>query len=104
MIPFKDLAVKRKIADGSIGQVYLGKWQETDVAVKVSEPACGTVVDLNCACLCSHNWQRCGWRPIWTSLSSQTAVDFFSPVSASNCLSTPVPRCCHAVALMLAAL
>ena len=45
VISFKDLAVKRKIGDGSIGQVYLGKWQETDVAVKVSALACGTVVN-----------------------------------------------------------
>ena len=35
IIDFRDLVVKRKIGDGSIGQVYLGKWQETDVAIKV---------------------------------------------------------------------
>ena len=59
MIPFKDLAVKRKIGDGSIGQVYLGKWQETDVAVKVSGLACDALVSPACAYLCIHDGQRC---------------------------------------------
>ncbi|KAL0037083.1 hypothetical protein WJX77_012077 [Trebouxia sp. C0004] len=35
IIPYRQLDIKRKIGDGSIGQVYLAKWQETDVAVKV---------------------------------------------------------------------
>lgn len=35
IIPYEELDVKRKIGDGSIGQVYLGRWQQTDVAVKV---------------------------------------------------------------------
>lgn len=35
IIDYSQLEIKRKIGDGSIGQVYLGKWQETDVAVKV---------------------------------------------------------------------
>ncbi|KAA6419315.1 MAG: PAS domain-containing tyrosine kinase [Trebouxia sp. A1-2] len=35
IISYSQLDLKRKIGDGSIGQVYLAKWQETDVAVKV---------------------------------------------------------------------
>lgn len=35
IIPYQQLQMHRKIGDGSIGQVYLAKWQETDVAVKV---------------------------------------------------------------------
>ncbi|KAL0046815.1 hypothetical protein WJX82_010624 [Trebouxia sp. C0006] len=35
IISYSQLDIKRKIGDGSIGQVYLAKWQETDVAVKV---------------------------------------------------------------------
>lgn len=35
VIPYEELEVKRKIGDGSIGQVYLGRWQQTDVAIKV---------------------------------------------------------------------
>ncbi|DBB01412.1 TPA: hypothetical protein ACH3X1_000077 [Trebouxia sp. C0004] len=35
IIDYSQLEIKRKIGDGSTGQVYLGKWQETDVAVKV---------------------------------------------------------------------
>ncbi|DBA72008.1 TPA: hypothetical protein ACH3X2_010748 [Trebouxia sp. C0005] len=35
IVEYNQLQIKRKIGDGSIGLVYLGKWQETDVAVKV---------------------------------------------------------------------
>ncbi|KAL3138899.1 hypothetical protein ABBQ32_005722 [Trebouxia sp. C0010 RCD-2024] len=35
IIPYTQLQIQRKIGDGSIGQVYLAKWRETDVAVKV---------------------------------------------------------------------
>ncbi|KAK9862943.1 hypothetical protein WJX84_012116 [Apatococcus fuscideae] len=35
LIDFKDLTFKKMIGEGSIGRVHLGKWQETDVAIKV---------------------------------------------------------------------
>eukprot|EP00887_Chlorella_sp_A99_P003665 scaffold7.g3665.t1 len=34
-IDYRELAVKRKIGEGSFGRVYLARWQETDVAAKV---------------------------------------------------------------------
>ncbi|KAL0036873.1 hypothetical protein WJX77_003215 [Trebouxia sp. C0004] len=35
IIEYSHLDIKRRIGAGSVGQVYLAKWQETDVAVKV---------------------------------------------------------------------
>lgn len=34
-IDYKDLTLSRMIGQGAFGKVYLGKWQETDVAIKV---------------------------------------------------------------------
>ena len=95
VIPFKDLAVKRKIGDGSIGQVYLGKWQETDVAVKVSGLACHAVVN-----------------PAWHISASTTGSDVIQCLPGSacpvnylqpcECFKLPCCTDCHAVALKLA--
>eukprot|EP00884_Botryococcus_braunii_P018261 jgi/Botrbrau1/5118/Bobra.0128s0026.1 len=35
LIDYKDLHLKRPIGEGSLGSVHLGRWQETDVAVKL---------------------------------------------------------------------
>ncbi|BDA45524.1 probable serine/threonine-protein kinase CTR1 at C-terminar half [Coccomyxa sp. Obi] len=35
IIPYHELTLKKKIGEGSIGRVHLGRWQETDVAIKV---------------------------------------------------------------------
>lgn len=34
-VPVNVQALKKQIGEGSIGKVHLGKWRETDVAVKV---------------------------------------------------------------------
>lgn len=35
MLDFKDLTLIRKIGEGAFGKVYLGRWQETEVAIKM---------------------------------------------------------------------
>eukprot|EP00884_Botryococcus_braunii_P005423 jgi/Botrbrau1/14882/Bobra.0248s0001.1 len=38
VIPFSHITLVREIGRGSLGKVYLGRWRETDVAVKMLEP------------------------------------------------------------------
>ncbi|KAL6772398.1 hypothetical protein ACKKBG_A30080 [Auxenochlorella protothecoides x Auxenochlorella symbiontica] len=35
LLDFRDLVLSRVIGEGAFGKVYLGRWQETDVAIKV---------------------------------------------------------------------
>jgi len=35
-VPYKEITFKREIGAGGFGKVYMGEWQSTEVAIKVS--------------------------------------------------------------------
>lgn len=44
-VPFSELQFSRVIGEGSFGRVYLGKWRETAVAIKILNAPDGPLQD-----------------------------------------------------------
>ena len=66
-MPFSELQFSRVIGEGSFGRVYLGKWRETTVAIKILNAQGGSLPDDSWDLQDLTQLKDASW---WASLSS----------------------------------